>query len=275
MPAGDSILLLICLLLPRVAHGGCAHEATSRAHGGVRDLGYFYNRRVPYEAHNHARRLQSASWQPIRVHVEYGSLSALSSAQRTHLQSTLMPSAVAWVESALSVIPVSGMLQYGRSCDSVWPSNGVCRSSASTQSDTCGRACSLLILRPLGGPLAGCWLYANSRRSSRGRRIARLATAVASDGSERPVPAAFLRRLSVCSSGPDSGCSTLPGGPGVSADFVLFVGAVEHGSMPHRISHSDLTQRTHARRVCIPFGARRCVLMALALCVQQACVSPV
>jgi hypothetical protein len=140
---------------------GCAHDTASRTSGGVRNLGYSFNRAVPYSAEtteDGGRRLTSAStFQPIRITIDYSAAAtSAAGANENWLQQTLVPSALAWIQSSLSVVPVSGALRHSRTCASTF-SSGTCATEGAT---TCG---------------------------------------LTSSGSDYTVPAAYLDSLQVCS----------------------------------------------------------------------------
>ena len=198
-------LLLCCISASAAAlphtHGGhhyhhtgpslCAHEATQRKTGGVRNLGYFFNTHVSYSDEEHGRHLEATSWAPIRIQLEYvpGATSEVGVAKEAFLKETLLPAAQEWLQNALLVAPVSGALKASRNCAQFWSLNDKCAEEAPT---TCG---------------------------------------VAPDGSDYALPAAVLAELEVCSSSPASGCSTSAAGAGVAnADFMLFVSSVSTDS---------------------------------------------
>lgn len=115
----------------------CAHDETAQHKGGVRDSGYFFSAQDygPGDSRDaHGRRLSSTTWLPVRVSIEYTTTSALSSAQNTLLRNSLIPEAVAWIEHALSVQPLSANLLVERFCASSF-SGGTCASLGAT---TCG-----------------------------------------------------------------------------------------------------------------------------------------
>ena len=148
----------------------------------------------PYAEQPHLRGLSTVSWEPIRLITREvpGALDTLSPAARTFLTSELLPSAIAWIESALSVVPVSGKLHASRGCSSLFPGTPpVC---AATRSNTCGA-------QPDGGnaPIPDDLLDEQ-----------RVCTSCYGDS---------------CSD-TNSVCSTLPAGAGVEGDFVLMLSAV-------------------------------------------------
>ena len=106
--------LAALLASPCRAHPACAHEEHQRTTGGVRNSGYSFNRAVPYGDDGHFRRLSGSSWAPIRIKVDYsaGATTGLSSSLKSFLEDTLVPQAVLWIASALSVVPVSGNLKH-------------------------------------------------------------------------------------------------------------------------------------------------------------------
>ena len=129
---------LSSLLVGGYAHSTCAHESTARTTGGLDNTGYTFNRAVPYFDHSHhGRRLPSSSWQPIRISLDYsaGATTGQSQQLQTFLTDTLLPDAVAWIRSALSVVPVAGVLRHARFCGEVF-SDGTCASEGSAP--TCG-----------------------------------------------------------------------------------------------------------------------------------------
>ena len=85
----------------------------------------------------HGRQLNSATaFQPIRIKVETVSLDGLTDSMQTWLQDTLVSSAVATLQQALSVVPVSGALLADRQCTSTWQvADSTC---ASADAPTCG-----------------------------------------------------------------------------------------------------------------------------------------
>ena len=188
--------LLAAHLVPLMAvsaHPGCATDRVMRTSGGVRDLGYTFNRNVPYGSTPVKGRRMSASmggWSNIRIQLEYVSTSALTPTLESFLKDTLMPSAMSWIEGALLVQPVTGALKHSRNCSSAF-SFGVCAEESPAR---CG---------------------------------------VAADTSDHEVQPSFLDELQVCTTCYTDGtcdagsCSTSPAGAGVSStDFYLFVSSV-------------------------------------------------
>ena len=105
----------------------CAHEVEAPQTGGVKNLGYHFNRAVPYGAafDAHGRRAEESQWAGIRIAVQYVSTNtSLTSADETFLRQTLVPAAQSWLQQALAVVPVSGTLLAGRFCGSTWTPSG-------------------------------------------------------------------------------------------------------------------------------------------------------
>ena len=196
--AAVRLVLVAALLTPSRTHPTghkCSHDKSARhTTGGVRGLGYSFNRAVPYaEGNHHARRTQTTTWEPIRIQLDYsaGATNGLSSELQTFLRDSLVPGAVQWIQNALSVVPVTGALKHARFCGSSFTS-GTCAAEGAIP--TCG---------------------------------------LTSAGSDYQVPAAFLDELTACqtcyadTSIPCEGCSTSQAGAGATGtDFVLFVSAV-------------------------------------------------
>ena len=210
------------------AHGttSCAHdEEPGHTSGGVRDTGYFFNRRVPYaDAPAHGRALQSSSFDAIRIHLHYvpGATAALTTVQDDFLRNTLMPAALSWITQSLAVVPVSGMLKYERWCGSSF-SSGQC---ASLGSSSCG---------------------------------------IVSDGSAYSVPDSFLGSLTTCSTcytnGQCTDCTTHPDGAGLAADYVLFVSAVNTGTCSGAtVAYASACQRDQNDR---PIFGQVCAMTAV------------
>ena len=112
----------------------CAHEAASRHSGGVRDLGYFFSPQNYGDA-AHGRALSTTSWSPIRITESYISTTALSASKETFFKTKLIPDAIAWMQSALSVKPLTSPLLVEPFCSSSYSASGKC---ASLGTLTCG-----------------------------------------------------------------------------------------------------------------------------------------
>ena len=135
------------------------------------------------------RTLSTTNYQPIRIEVRTGSVSALSASDQSFVLSHLIPATISWVGHALQVKPVSGKLRAARFCSSRFLSSGVCAAEGSLP--TCGVSASGAALE-LGTDLL-----------------------------------ASLEVCSTCySSGTCYGCSSSPAGAGADADFVLIVSSV-------------------------------------------------
>lgn len=134
------------------------------------------------------RRLSGASWQSLRIRVEWGSVDAsLSSAQENFLRNKLIPDAERFWERALKVQRVNGNLFAKRTCLSSW--------------NTAGEPCAE---------------YADPTRCGSH-----------SDTNNMAIPTAWFQEEQECPSSPVT-CNTLPAGTGVAAtDFVLFVTAID------------------------------------------------
>ena len=129
-------LLSSSVLAHQDAGSHCGHDEVRRhSTGGVRNLGYTFNKAVPYA--DHGRRMQTATWAPIRIQVDYsaGATLGLSSALQTFLRDQLVPAAVQWIQQTLSVVPVTGTLKHARFCSSSY-SSGTCASEGAIP--TCG-----------------------------------------------------------------------------------------------------------------------------------------
>ena len=109
------------------------------AHGGVGEEHYVFARQQYPQAHGRALTFASpwAAAQNIRINVQNGSLAELSTPHRDFLSGRLLPAAIGWLERALSVIPVSGVLRAARVCQSHYTSNGICSSEGTA---VCGVA---------------------------------------------------------------------------------------------------------------------------------------
>ena len=165
----------------------CAHESTQRKTGGVRNLGYHYNRRVAYSEDERGRRLSGTSWAPIRISLQYTSTSAAVE-RESWLKDTLLPAAQDWLQRALLVSPVSGALKVSRGCNQFWNANDKCAEEAAF---TCG------------------------------------VDVVDDVAIDYVVKENLLDELEVCTDGPTTGCSTSAAGAGAAdADFILFVSSV-------------------------------------------------
>ena len=161
--------------------------------------------RTSSDGAGHRRRLDASAFEPLRIKVETVSVSGISDASlRTWLTDTLIPSAIATLQSALSVQPVQGALLAERVCLSSYPSvaDNTC---ATARAPTCGITDTA--------------------------------------GNEQDVPASMLRALRLCTScfsdaskstclvSAGSACSTLAQGTGVSdTDFVLYLSALSTSS---------------------------------------------
>ena len=177
--------------------GGCAHEATQKHTGGVRNLGYHFNRNVQYldEADNTPRGRQlseTTTWAPIRINLQYVSTTG-AGALESWLTETLLPAAVTWLEAALQVSPTTGTLKAARFCAASY-SSGVCAEEGAPP--TCG---------------------------------------VAAGGGDYTIPDSMLDSLESCTTcytngDPCEGCTTSPAGAGATGDFVLFVSSVTAAS---------------------------------------------
>ena len=110
----------------------CAHDEAQQHSGGIDDTGYFRSPQQYTAAHG--RRTSATSFSNIRLNIEYTTTSALTAEQNTFLRDRLIPAAAAWVENALSVVPVTGPLLIDRFCTSSFAS-GVCASIGTT---SCG-----------------------------------------------------------------------------------------------------------------------------------------
>ena len=84
------------------------------------------------------RALSSGSFAPIRIEVRTGAVSGLSDADRTFLMNTLVPASVSWLQTALQVNPVAGVLRANRNCQIIYEDAQVCKTEASLP--TCGVA---------------------------------------------------------------------------------------------------------------------------------------
>lgn len=102
------MLLVVALLAPQPSL--CSHCAHTTAHnrGGVRGLGYFFSE-TPYgarEAPSHGRGLASGGYAPIRILVhDSGFDPLLSTSLKNFVTSTLVPTALEWVQQALQCVP--------------------------------------------------------------------------------------------------------------------------------------------------------------------------
>ena len=170
----------------------CAHDEDAQISGGVRNSGYFFSPQQ-YAEGERGRRAQTAPWKKMRITVEYSTTSALSSEQDTFLRNKLVPTAVAWIEKALSVVPLAAPLLVAPFCQSSWPSCGVCYSHGA---QTCG-------------------LNADGSRRD-------IPSSILAGG----------QTCNSCfTDGSTADCTASPAGPGVAgSDFHLFVAAVQTSS---------------------------------------------
>ena len=120
----------------------------AQAHLSSDDLreaaGHYVHVAQPYDADGAAhsqrsgRSLAATQWSPIRIEVREGAVSGLSTSDRSFLMSTLVPAAVSWLQAALQVKPVAGMLTANRNCASVFTSSGTCHTEGTPP--VCGEA---------------------------------------------------------------------------------------------------------------------------------------
>jgi hypothetical protein len=186
MPSRLVLALLVALACASVPN-------YDRNSGGVRNLGYFFNRNVPYETEErrHGRSAQTTgSWSPIRVDIRNVALGSLNSTMLTYLTGQLLPGVLNVLADSLRVVPVSGPLLHARFCSMAFTEANTCRQEGA---NTCG---------------------------------------LNDDGSSYAVPDALLGSLTTCAScltdGSCSGCQTTAAGAGVTdRDVVIFVRAVE------------------------------------------------
>ena len=182
---------VVLLMFVRLAQ---AHESDDDLREAA---GQYVHAAQPYASSGSSgsrRALSSGSFAPIRIEVRTGAVSGLSDADRTFLMNTLVPASVSWLQTALQVNPVAGVLRANRNCQIIYENAQVCKTEASLP--TCG------VADASGGALS--------------------------------IPTDLLNELRLCDSclvsGTCSGCTTSPAGAGVAADFVLFVSAVATAS---------------------------------------------
>ena len=202
----------LLLLLPAsvAAHGSCGHDATAKWSGGVRNLGYSFNKAVPYASKpSRGRQTSSNEFVPIRISLDFSAgATGMTAEKQSFLQNTLLPDAIEWIQASLSVVPVTGTLKYARTCAHVFQ-GGTCHTEG--PAPTCGASTS---------------------------------------GGDYAVPSALLDSLETCATcftgpTPCTGCSTTPAGAGaLAADFVLFVSSVATSSCSSStIAYASTCQR--------------------------------
>ena len=124
-PQAMALLFAVASAYPSLTHHDndeypFMHDEIEQHSGGVRDSGYFF----------------SPQLSAIRIQINIVSISALSSPLQTFFTGTLLPAAKEWIESALSVVPISGTLKATRSCAEGFLLGGTCATEGAVP--TCG-----------------------------------------------------------------------------------------------------------------------------------------
>ena len=96
------------------------------AHGALHEDA-IVTRPQAYDAHHDEQVLSSnesaappwpgqqnrSAYRPMRIHTQFGDLSSLNTSTRLFVTETLLPAAVEWLQHALRVVPVFGLLNLG------------------------------------------------------------------------------------------------------------------------------------------------------------------
>ena len=209
----------LALLIYAVCHAIANHDKFHCNHDDVlhRDQHVVSPQQYAVPPHLRALSAHASSWSPLRVstRVVPGSLAALDAANQTFLVNVLLPAAIGWLSSALSVVPITGQLLAARECDTYYDTTPpVCASAAQSTCGTTASSNAATIPSDLLASLVVC-----STCFGQG-----------------------------CTS-PQSLCQTLPAGQGVAADFVLMVSAVETSNCPgYVLAYASTCQRDQQDR---------------------------